>query len=220
MKLQINLLIGLIIILSSCKTFRGDYCTLPSYTGACIEFLNKKELLYNTATDYGAFGINYGKYRIKKDTLIVEFSEIPKKYRLKKNDKYEIVNFTTTEKDSSEFDLTCEGVWFADVYCKSIKSDSIVFGYNTNLDGKLNFKLENDQIPLKLIAEYGTSKVEIPINNIGAYEIQITLNELAGKVSYNNRMWTTSKFLTKKGENDIIYFEQIGNEEWGKYYKY
>jgi len=219
MNLRIDLLIGILIILTSCKTYKGIYCTLPNYTSTCIKFLNKYELFYNKVTDYGAYGINYGKYQIKKDTLIVQFLKIPEKYKLENNEKYEIINFTSTSGDSTRIEIRCKGVWAANIYCKEIKSDSIIFGSSTYLDREINFELPSDKLPVKLIGEYGKSMVQVPINEVGDYKIEITLNELAGSTSYDNLIWTKSQFLIKKGEKDVIYFEQIENEKWGKFYQ-
>ena len=220
MKLQINLLIGIAIILNSCKTFKGNYCTLPNDTGACIEFLNKKELLYHFATDYGYIGLNYGKYRVKKDTIIVDFINIPDQYKLKSNEKYEITRHNKSSRDSTNFKIKCIGTWVANIYCKDTKKDSIVFGNTTNLDGEINFDLPNKTMPIILIAEYQKSKVQIPIDEVGDYEIKITLNELRGSTSYNRLIGTTRKFVKKTNEKGYDFFQQIGDEKWGKYYKY
>ncbi|GEM_PF-6572264 len=220
MKLQVEMIIGIGIMISSCKTYEGNYCTLPNYTGACIEFLNKRELLYNTATDYGAFGINYGKYQIRRDTLAVVFEEIPEKYKLKSDEGFEIISYEPTNQDSARFDIKCKGAWFANIYCRDMESDSIIFGNTTDLEGELTFKLSGDKLPIILIAEFEKSKVSIPIDRNGNYKINVTLNKLIGTTSYNNLIWTTSKFTIKKNEKGTNYFEQVGNEKCGKFYKY
>ena len=220
MVLRINLLIGVVTILSSCKTYEGNYCTLPNYTGACIEFLNKEEILYHFATDYGYFELNYGEYRVKKDTLIVDFLEIPDKYKLKSNENFEITRHDMNNRDTTKFNIKCVGTWVANVYCRDTEKDSIVFNNSTNLDGGINFCIPNSIIPITIFAEYEKSKVKIPIDEVGDYEITIVLNELRGSTSYNRLIGTTRKFAKKMDKKGNSYFEQIGDEEWGQYYKY
>jgi hypothetical protein len=68
----------------------------------------------------------------------------------------------------------------------------------------------------KICEEDGLSEVHIPIEKTGDYTIKITLDEVAGSTSYNRMMGTTSRFLCKKSEKGVAYFEEIGSNLYGK----
>lgn len=219
MKLRIELVTGIAILISSCNIYKGSYCTLPNYTGTCIEFLNKEELLYHTETDFGTSQMSYGKYIMEKDTLTIDFVEIPEKYKLKSNEKYEIISFKESKQDSISVEIKLEGSWIANIHYKEVHTDSVFWVSSITSDYELNFKIPKKRLPINLHSTYKKSEVIVPITESGEYHIKITLNEVLGGLSYNHWMTTTSKYLIKK-EKRKTYFEQIGNEKWGKYYKY
>lgn len=215
--IQILLLVNVLIV-SSCKTFKGNYSTPPNYTGASIEFLNKKELIYHKGTDYGTSSMNYGIYKVEADTMVIEFLKIPKKYKVKSNEKYEIINFEENQQDSIKLEIELEGCWAADIYYKEIKTDSVFWLSAITSDRKTKTTIPSSHLPINLYSSFKKSKVIVPITKSGIYRLKVTLNELLAGLSYNHRVGIISKYAIKK-ENKEIYFEQVGNEKWGKYYK-
>jgi len=210
MKAQITYLIILFIILNSCSTFKGTFCTPPNFKGSCIEFKNSREILYHTGNDIGELGMDYGTYRIIDDTLVIEFKKVPKKYQIKSDESYKITHFEPSNNDSTYFYIKCKGTDFANVHTEYIKPDMKVVGSSTNWDTVAIFQICKDMIPTAIIAEFRKSKVRIPITHNGIYKIDVRLNELIGNLTYNKMKGYTSKLIIKT-ENDSTYFTKIEN---------
>lgn len=210
MKAQITYLIIFFIIFNSCSTFKGTYCTPPNFTGSCIEFKNSREILYHTGNDYGELGMNYGIYRIIEDTLVIKFKKVPKKYQIKSDESYKITHFEPSNNDSTYFYIKCNGTDYANVHTEYIKHDMKVVGNSTNFDTVAIFQISKDILPTTIIAEIRKSKVRIPITQNGKYKIDVTLNDLISKLTYNVMNGDTSKYAIKT-VNDSTYFTKIEN---------
>ncbi len=219
MKTQLSILLLFAMVFYSCKTIEGTYCSISQYTGACIEFKNKDEILYHTGTDTGELGLDYGTYRFIGKTLIIKFKKVPEKYRIKSDESYAITHFEPTANDSTTFKIACKGTWFTNVYYQDKNSRNKIFGNTTDPDGIVKFQMNKNKLPTQLTAECKMSKIIIPINENGNYAIDVTLNERIAYTFYNRGKGEIRKYhLTQL--QDTIFLEEIRDKEYArKFYK-
>ena len=184
MKLQLAIIIPVLII-ASCKSHIGIYCTKPNYNGFCYELKKNGEFKYDEGTcTFASQGI--GKYEITGDTIKFRFEDFEIKrgnYEIEKNKEIEkgiMVDLSVVDSQSKEPILA---------YSAAIYSNGVLIGGEV---GDLNGKAE-------LVAAYNENPVNIEITFTGYHPLNIEINE-AGRYEVNAEIVRGGVFPIRKQE--------------------
>lgn len=192
------------LLLSSCKSYLGTYCTAPDLTAWCYTFEKNNRFKYDFGSCLGSdFGS--GTYYIVKDTIIFNFIKTEVKrgsfdVELVENLGNEIALNLTVVDSATKKPIV---FYSAALY----ENEVLIGGTEGDIDGEASVKRPFNGNPIILKIEYFEQyPVTIELNEPGAYSINIEMVSGAPKI-IPSQEWIFR--IEKMDENEIL----LGNFE-------
>lgn len=89
----------MVINVVACQSLEGVYISDPNHVATSYQFLPKRKVLVSTYYDYGYETVDYAEYKIKHDSIFLNYIEVPNQYKIEETN-YQIKKFEKSLDDS------------------------------------------------------------------------------------------------------------------------
>jgi len=209
MKLQWGIII-LVLIMTSCNSQIGVYCTEPNYTAFCYELKKGRKFKFDEGTCTGA-SQGIGEYEIIGDTIKFKFKkheinrggyELDK---IKEIDKGIIVNLMVIDSQSSEPIIGYDAAMYSE--------DVLIGGKSGDIEGKARVVTAFNHKPIKIeISFTGMHPLNFEIKEEGEYKVLAELvNGWSRPVPKQERIYRLIKL-----NKEVLVIGGLGEEDWSQ----